>query len=273
MTTYEPENGADPGELQSSFIKLYQIVSLLRSPDGCPWDRKQTPHSLRSNLLEEVYECISAIEENDTENLCEELGDIFLILLLLSRMNEETNKFTLRDVFDTIGTKLIRRHPHVFEKKEAISIPEIIKNWDYIKEHIEGKSKKVSIFSDINGFLPPLEKSFVMQKKAAAVGFDWKTVDQIFPKLDKEIKELNEAIQKDDRAATEEEIGDLLFTIVNVARHLHADPSLALERTNRKFAKRFQLIEIELRNQKIPLAEASFELLDSLWNKVKKTGD
>jgi MazG family protein len=260
---------SDPEELKEAFYKLYEIISLLRSPEGCPWDRSQTPQTLRKNLIEEAYECIAAIDENNALHVREELGDIFLILILLARMNEEGGAFSLTEVMSEISAKLIRRHPHVFEKREATSIPEIIKNWDYIKEHIEGKKKTKGILGDMPPGLPPLEKALEIQKKAAKQGFDWESPEPVFSKLDEEVQELQTALADNNRKATEEEVGDILFTIVNIARHLHTDPSLALEKTNRKFVERFRKVEAELRKLNVAFENASLELLDSLWNKIK----
>lgn len=261
----------DSEKNKTAFQNLYDIITLLRSPEGCPWDREQTPLSLRESLIEEVYETIAAIDNNDAHNLCEELGDMMLLVLLITRMNEETGSFTCSDVLERIGQKLIRRHPHVFEKRKDTPIPEIIKTWDYIKEHVEGKKKPESILADVNNSLPPLEKAYKIQKKAAKVGFDWKTIDQILPKLTEETAELQQAWQEKNQAAVEEEIGDMLFTAVNIARFLKLHPGLALEKANRKFIRRFQAIEAHLRTDGKTLATASFELLDSLWDQVKKT--
>ncbi|HEQ71066.1 MAG TPA: MazG family protein [Spirochaetia bacterium] len=185
-------------------------------------------------------------------------------------MYEETERFTLTEVLSTISAKLIRRHPHVFSKKGSITIPEIMRNWDYIKEHIEGKKKKKSAVAGIPGSLPPLERAYALQKKAAKVGFDWRHAADVIPKLKEEILELEEAVKADDTRATEEELGDLLFSVVNLARKLNADPSLALERTNRKFTTRFHRMEEELAKRNIPCDRASLALLDEIWNTIKK---
>lgn len=270
MTNDGSKKETDKKDIDTSFKTLYDIISLLRSPEGCPWDRKQTPRSLRSSLIEEIYETIAAIDTNDTDNLCEELGDMLLLILLITRMNEEAGDFTVIDVLKRISQKLIRRHPHVFEHRRDTSIPEIMRNWDHIKEHVEGKKKPDGILAGVNDSLPPLEKALSIQKKAAKTGFDWKEVNQIFPKLAEEIGELQNALVQNRSEEVEEEIGDILFTVVNISRFLNIDPSPALEKTNRKFRRRFQEIEEKLRQTGTPIENASFEMLDALWEKAKE---
>jgi tetrapyrrole methylase family protein / MazG family protein len=260
----------DPEKMKSSFIELYNIIAHLRGPDGCPWDREQTPESMRANLVEEAYECVEAIDDKDMPHLREELGDLFLILILIARMNEETGAFSLEEAFRDISAKLIRRHPHVFDARTDASIPEILKNWDYIKEHVEGKKKKPGVLSDLNHALPPLEKSFQLQKKAAKVCFDWPSAAPVFAKLAEETGELKEALKQGERTDIEDEVGDLLFTLVNLARHLKVDPSLALERTNRKFMRRFSRMEEIMRDKNISFPQCSLADLDALWEQVKK---
>jgi tetrapyrrole methylase family protein/MazG family protein len=265
-----PDKKSDPEKLKSAFLELYEIISLLRGPDGCPWDREQTLESLRPNLIDEAYECLEAIDEKNPAHLREELGDLFLILILMARLNEEAGAFNLEESLREIAAKLIRRHPHVFDEKRAASIPEIIRNWDYIKEHVEGKKRKEGLFAEMNNALPPLEKAHKIQKKAAKIGFDWPTVEPVFDKLQEEMAELQAALRKNDPAQTEDEVGDLLFTLVNIARQLDIDPSLALEKTNRKVLARFRKIEEYLKEMKIDFAQTNLELLDSLWEKAKK---
>jgi tetrapyrrole methylase family protein/MazG family protein len=257
--------------IKTAFAKLYNIIYTLRSPEGCAWDRQQSPYSIRENLLEETYECIHAIEEKNDKNLLEELGDLFLILTMLARMNEEENKFSLQDVLDEICKKLIRRHPHVFEKKENKSVHKIIEHWNYIKVHVEGKKHKDSIFERLCKTLPPLERSYHIQKKVSKVGFDWKNPEQVFEKIKEELQELQESFTKKNTEDIEMEIGDLLFTVVNFSRLARINPGLALERANKKFISRFQKVEAHLKKMNIPLEKAGLDLLDSLWEKVKKS--
>jgi tetrapyrrole methylase family protein/MazG family protein len=257
-------------DLQGAFVSLYDIICHLRGPDGCPWDREQTPDSMRANLVEETYECVEAIDEKDPAHLREELGDLFLILILITRMNEETGSFTLEEVLREISAKLVRRHPHVFDGKKDASIPEILKNWDYIKEHIEGKKKKEGVHAEITNALPPLDKAHTIQKKAAKVGFDWPSAQPVFAKLEEETRELEEALQQNDQSRVEDEVGDMLFTLVNLARHLRVDPSLAIERTNRKFISRFRRMESYMKETNLSFSQTTLAELDALWEKAKR---
>jgi len=256
-------------DLKESFIKLYKIISHLRGPGGCSWDREQSPYTIRKNLLEETYECINAIEQDNQQNFKEELGDLYMILTMLSRMSEERNTFTLKQVFDDICTKLIRRHPHVFAKKKNKKVKDIIEHWDYIKEHIEGKKPEKTILQGINKNLPPLEKAYQIQKKVSKVGFDWKTPNKVWKKINEEISEIKTAYKKKDDNELEMEIGDLLFTIVNLARLMNINPGLALQRANHKFIKRFKKVEARVKAMNINLKEAGLSLLDSIWNSIK----
>jgi tetrapyrrole methylase family protein/MazG family protein len=261
---------SDPAALQSAFVELYDIIALLRSPAGCPWDRAQTLETLRPELIGEAYEAVEAIDERSPLHLREEIGDLFLVLILMARMSEETGAFDLVEALREISAKLVRRHPHVFEGKKAATIPEILRNWDYIKEHIEGKKKKDGVLSGIPASLPPLERAHKLQKKAAKVGFDWPAAGPVFAKLKEEMKELEEALRQNDPGSTEDEVGDILFTVVNLARHLKVDPALALEKTNRKFQTRFRKVEARLKEMNVEITSAGLELLDSLWEQVKK---
>lgn len=253
------------------FDRLYKIIKKLRHPEeGCSWDLKQTAVSLRTSLLEEVYECIDAIDKQDDENLKEELGDMFLLLVMISRIKEQESRFTVEEVLHDISEKLVRRHPHVFGDVKTDDVDEILQQWDDIKENLEGKKKKESILEGITAALPPLEKSFEIQKKVAKVGFQWDSVDEVWEKMEEEIRELKEEHRLGDREKMEQELGDILFTVVNLARMMKIDPALALNRTNNKFVKRFQKIEERLKEQKIDIKGAGLPLLDSLWDEVKK---
>jgi tetrapyrrole methylase family protein/MazG family protein len=256
-------------DVRGAFDALYNIICRLRGPDGCPWDKEQTPYTIRENLLEEAYECIHAIEEKDTENFKEELGDLFLILTMLSRMNEEYGQFTLVQVLEGICEKLIRRHPHVFKKKETKSVEKILEHWDYIKEHVEGKKYKQTIFENLSKTLPPLERAYHIQKKVSKVGFDWEKPEQVWEKIREEMQEVEESGTGAGTEELELEIGDLLFTIVNFSRLSGINPSLALERSNIKFVRRFQKVEDKLRQMDIKPEKAGLTLLDSLWESVK----
>jgi tetrapyrrole methylase family protein/MazG family protein len=255
--------------IKEAFARLYDIISELRGPGGCPWDKEQTPYTIRENLLEEAYECIHAIEEKNDENFKEELGDLFLILTMLSRMSEEDNRFTLLEVLEGICEKLIRRHPHVFKKKEAKSVEKILQHWDYIKEHIEGKKYRHSIFENLLKPLPPLERAYHIQKKVSKIGFDWENPEQVWDKIHEEMRELQESFSGKNSDELEMEIGDLFFTLVNFSRLAGFNPGLALERSNRKFIERFQKVEEKLKEMNIKPEDAGLELMDSLWESVK----
>ncbi|MBN2444634.1 MAG: nucleoside triphosphate pyrophosphohydrolase [Spirochaetales bacterium] len=254
------------------FKKLYDIIVTLRDPGGCPWDLKQTVHSLRESLIEESYECVSAIDEADDENLREELGDILLVLSMIIRIKEQDNAFTYADVLQEISDKLIRRHPHVFGKEILETAEEVLVNWDKIKTEVEGKKAIVSLLESIPRAFPPLEKAYAIQKKVSKVGFDWKEVGPVWEKLDEEINELKIEIDKGDTEKIEEELGDVLFTIVNLGRLLKINPGIALNRTNAKFMKRFMELEQRVKKRGIDINDAGLEVLDEIWDEIKGEG-
>lgn len=255
-------------ELKESFEELYNIIKKLRSPEGCHWDREQTPQSLRSDLIEETYECIEAIDEGDYQHTKEELGDLFLLVTMLAYMHEQEGLFTVSDSLKGISEKLIRRHPHVFGDSNASSTEEILKQWDEIKTNVEGRKAKDSVLDKVSGGLPPLEKAYQLQKKAAKVGFDWQHIDDIWDKVYEEIDEVKHAenISVDELEA---EIGDLLFAVVNISRGYKIDPAIALQRTNNKFTRRFHFIEKEMKSEQKDLNPENFKLMDSYWDKAK----
>ena len=252
-----------------AFKELFAIIRTLRGPDGCPWDREQTAASLRGDLLEEVYECVDAIGSGDDENLREELGDLYLLATMLAYIQEQENRFTVFEVLKEVGAKLVRRHPHVFADSQASTSNEVLKQWDEIKQNIEGKHGNGSLLSTIPQSLPPLEKAYRYQKKAAAVGFDWKEKSQVVDKLLEEIEELRQLDGAQDAQAVEMELGDILFAAVNLCRHYKVDPAVALHSTNSKFAERFNYIEKAFQTMGKRLSEDEFELMDALWNKAK----
>lgn len=256
--------------VEKAFGKLYDIVRRLRAPGGCPWDQEQSAYSLRTNLVEEAYECVSAIEEADDENLREEIGDLFLVAAMIARIKEEEGTFTLQDVFAEVCAKLIRRHPHVFGDVKKDTADEVLEQWDHIKENIEGKKAKNSALERVPRTLPPLERAFFIQSRVSKVGFDWHKVGPVWDKIQEEIEELKEAYNNKDYRETEEEFGDLLFTIVNLGRLMNIDPTLALNSTNQKFINRFQELEKRLKNMGLEPKEADLDHMDSIWNQIKK---
>ncbi|GIW21837.1 MAG: hypothetical protein KatS3mg068_0844 [Candidatus Sericytochromatia bacterium] len=257
----------------TSIERLLNIVSFLRSPDGCPWDREQTHESIKKNIIEEAYEVVEAIEKKDNNLLKEELGDLLLQVVLQSQIAEESNEFDFEEVAEEIGNKIIRRHPHVFKKDEyeALTAEEVKKLWEKIKnEEKKKKYKNNSYLSDIPKALPSIIKAEKIQRKVASLGFDWQNIKDVFKKFEEEEKELKEAIDKNDRNKIEEEIGDLFFTLVNISRWLKVDPELALSKANNKFIERFNKVEKEIKNLKKDFKNFSLEELEIFWQKCKK---
>lgn len=260
-------------EEKSGFEKLYSIVETLRSDNGCAWDRKQTAKSLLPNLIEEAYELVEAVDEKDDEHIAEELGDLFLLVTMISYIQEQEGSLTLDEVFNTISEKLIRRHPHVFGDRNIDDPDHIIRQWNEIKRNVEGRDNTKYITDSIPAALPPLEKSYKLQKKVSEYGFDWVHIREVIQKLKEEIEELEHEIEKPegkrDDEKIENELGDILFAAVNIARFLHVDPGMALNSTNKKFVRRFGFIQDRLREQGIPLSAEQMELMDRYWNESK----
>ncbi|MCS6873345.1 MAG: nucleoside triphosphate pyrophosphohydrolase [Pyrinomonadaceae bacterium] len=256
------------------FDKLMETMRRLRAPEGCPWDREQTHQSLAPYLVEECYEAFSAIQENDIVELKEELGDVLLQVVFHSVIAEEKDEFTIRDVIEGITQKLVLRHPHVFENEEFSTAEEVLKNWDKLKLREREKRGKLSkngnsILDSVPSHFPALIEALKLTKEAAKVGFDWEAVEHVFDKLDEETKELKAAISIDKSEKIEEEIGDLLFVVVNLARKLGIEPETALKKANAKFRERFNKVESELRKVGKSLQEATLEDMDKLWEKAK----
>jgi len=252
-----------------TFDDLYEIISRLRAPDGCPWDRKQTMDDMRRYLLEESYETVTAIQDQDNESIKEEVGDVLLILSMMMRIAEEKGDFYPKEVFNDICQKLIRRHPHVFGEEE-IEDPEKVKaKWEEIKTTVEGRKKKKGVHAVSPGF-PPLERSLKIQKRAAKEGFDWEDHKGPFEKIEEELEELKSAITKGKTADTEEELGDLLFSVVNIARKLNVDPMTALHRTNEKFITRYAEVERLMHENSLEMKPENLEIMDRYWNQAKR---
>jgi MazG family protein len=238
----------------------------LRSDDGCPWDRNQTHQSLRQHLLEEAYEVLETIDEERYDELAGELGDLLLQVVFHAQMASESNRFTINDVLDAITEKLIRRHPHVFGDETVETAEEQIQLWEQTKVKNEGKR---SALDGIPKQLPALVRAYRMQGKAAAVGFDWPQIEPVWQKLDEEIKELKHEITESNRELIEEELGDVLFTVVNLSRFVHINPEDALRRTIEKFDRRFKKIEAVLQQQGKTMHTVSLEEMDSIWDSIK----
>ncbi len=252
--------------MSESFDRLVNIVKRLRSPNGCPWDRKQTLYSLKQNVIEEVFELIDALDRKDTENIKEELGDMLLHVVFHSQIAEEENLFSIDDMINGICDKLIRRHPHVFGNLKVEDVDEVLKNWEKIKEN-EKKEKPKHYLDSVPRSLPPIEKAYKLQKKAAKVGFDWNNPEECFKKVEEEFNELKEAKNKEE---IKHEIGDLMFALINFARLNKIDPSEALREANLRFEERFNCIEDKLKENGKNLENSNLEEMDKLWSECKK---
>ena len=251
----------------SAFKELYDIVVRLRGPGGCPWDIEQTPSSLRGSLVEETYECLEAIDEKDPAHIAEELGDLFLLATMISYMHEQEGKFSVADALSNTSKKLIRRHPHVFGEVKVKDSAEVLNNWAEIKVKQEGRKPKDSVLDEVSGGLPPMDRSFKLQKKAAKAGFDWPDIDGVMEKIKEELDEVRAAKNETE---TEEELGDLLFSVINLCRYLKVEPSAALNRTNNKFIERFKYVEKKMKETGQEMKKENLNIMDKYWNEAKK---
>ncbi len=253
------------------FVRLVEIVARLRAPDGCPWDRKQTPESLKKYVLEEAYEVTEAIERGNSLLVCEEIGDLLFLLIFLAYLYEESGAFRLADVLSLCAEKMIRRHPHVFGEQKLSEAEEVVSQWQRIKEQeAREKGKASSVLGDLPKNLPALQRAFRLGERAGRVGFDWEKAEDLFPKLQEEISELSAALKEKERAKIFEEVGDLLFTVANLARKLGVNPEEALRAANEKFETRFRELEVKLRAQGKDLRETTLAEMDALWEEIKK---
>jgi tetrapyrrole methylase family protein/MazG family protein len=256
--------------ISDAFKALYDTVVRLRSPGGCKWDREQTPSSLRGALIEETYECLEAIDENNPTHIAEELGDLFLLATMLSFMHEEEGKFSVADVLSKTNEKLIRRHPHVFAEVKVKDTAEILDNWAAIKTEQEGRKPKDSVLDEVSSGIPPMDRSFALQKKAAKVGFDWPDTEGVIAKVKEELEEVREAnMEKTSQVEIEKELGDLLFSVINLCRFLKVEPSVALRRTNSKFVERFKYMEKKMKETGQQMNKENLEVMDKYWNEAK----
>lgn len=256
---------------KASIKRLVEIMDTLRSENGCPWDKEQTLDTLPKFLLEECYELISAIETQDFDHIREELGDMLFELIFIAKFGKEQNKFTMDDVIKGIEEKIVRRHPHVFGDVKVKDTKEVLKNWDAIKKQEKKEQKKdTGTLSDIPNTMPSLLKAHRIGKRAAKAGFDWENVEGALDKVVEEIEEFKQAVKNHDKKATEEELGDMLFSITNVARFFEINPEIALKKTTDKFIKRFNFVEDNLRKIGKNTKEATLEEMENLWNDAKK---
>ena len=284
------------GSASHAFKKLYDVIVRLRSAGGCRWDIEQTPQTLRGCLIEETYECVEAIDQNEPAHIKEELGDIFLVAAMIAYMYEQEGLFSVADVLNENTQKLIRRHPHVFksekdgqeaQSEEGLTSNEILENWAKIKVEKEGRAPKNSLLDDVRRGLPPLDKACKLQKKAAKVGFDWQDAAGVIAKVKEELQEVEDAAaalaatgnaaNSDNadagnavaRAALEGELGDLLFSAVNLCRFFKVEPSVALQRTNVKFSERFKYVEQRMKESCKEMSAANLAIMDEFWNMAK----
>lgn len=283
---------------EKAFNRLYNVVKILRCPEGCPWDKEQTPLSMRRDLIEETFEAIDAITQEDSFHAKEELGDVMLNATMISYMYEQKGDFSVAEVLNELAEKLIRRHPHVFPESEGsvcANTPvkngeQVLNQWDRIKENLEGR-KTECILDEVPQGFPPLLKAYKMQKKAAKKGFDWDNVEDVKAKITEELAEVEEARLKvnellknqdvhvfemksskeadEAQKKLEGEIGDLLFAVVNYARHLGVDPETALNATNTKFHKRFSYVQKKMEENEIPMIQENLSKMDEFWNEAK----
>lgn len=254
--------------MTKNFDSLVDIMEKLRSEEGCPWDKIQTHDTLKRYLIEETYELIEAIENRDYKAIKEELGDLLLQIVFHSKIAKDEGNFDINDVIETISKKMISRHPHVFGESSFKSPEEVLNQWDDRKKE-EGKLQE-SILEGIPLALPALLRAYKIQSRVAKVGFDWKNVEGVLEKIEEEIRELKEAISYEKKEKIEEELGDVLFSIVNVARFLKIDPETALRKTNRKFEERFRKLEQIVSEQGKNIKEMSISEMDNIWETIKK---
>lgn len=263
-----PENS----QAGAKFQRLVEIMARLRAPDGCPWDRQQTFETIKPYLLEETYEALDAVDRRDWRALAEELGDLLLEVVFLAQMAAEQGLFSIEDALEAINQKLVRRHPHVFGDGDARTPEAVKQRWDQIKaeERRQRGEGEAGLLDPVPRVLPALVEATQISSRAAGAGFDWDNADQVLEKLHEELAELAAARCQQQPERIKDEIGDLLFTIVNLARFLKVDPEQALRATNAKFRRRFAYLEAGLRRQGRSLSEATLEEMEALWRQAKQ---
>ncbi len=258
------ENSKKSGQ---KFSRLVEILDDLRGVNGCPWDREQDERTIANYFLEEVYEAIDALYSQDYRWLAEELGDVMMEIVFLARLAKEKGEFTISDILDGINMKMIRRHPHVFGDKRIENSDEVWEAWNRKKQK---EKKRASLFDGIPKTAPSLLASFQIGLRASSFGFDWKNFQDVLNKVKEEIAELERAVQEENEEGIFKEIGDVLFSLVNVSRHLRVNPEIALNQANKRFIQRFQFVEKKLKEEGKELRQASLEDMDRVWEEAKK---
>lgn len=261
--------------MSQSMDRLLEVMNRLRDPEsGCPWDVKQDHKTIAQCLLEEAYEVVETIEESDPEHLCEELGDVLLQIVFHAQIASENDHFTFENVAQNVADKMVERHPHVFDDRVTNTAEDVLKNWENDKAKKREKAaadngQTLSILDDVNTALPALSRALKLQSRAGRVGFEWKNPADIIGKVHEEISELEVEIKANNKDAIEDELGDVMFVLINLARQLKIDPERALRRTNRKFESRFRGIETALLAQNRQIADVCLADLEGLWLKMK----
>ncbi len=261
---------------QADIQKLVDLVARLRGEEGCPWDREQTRETLKPMLIEEAYEVLDALDSTDPKELREELGDLLFQVVFHAQIGSERGEFDMADIIDRLHEKMVRRHPHVFGESNFQTAEDVLKNWEDIKANEKGvqsssqPDSEKSLLDGIPSKLPALHEAYQITAKAARVGFDWPKLEDILQKLQEEAVELNAAYRDGDGSLAAQEVGDLLFVAVNVARFLGVDPETALRRCNRKFNRRFRYIESRIKEQGRGLRDATLAEMDALWDEAKR---
>lgn len=265
MTDEEMIHGVAAGQ---QVARLRAVMHRLRAPGGCPWDAEQTHESIISNLIEEAYECVDAIRSGDDIHLREELGDLLLQVVFHSEIAEGEGRFDLDEVARDISEKLIRRHPHVFGDVSAENSDEVLKRWDEIKRREKGE-REVAHLHGVGKGLPALVRAGKLLKKAAKIGFDWPQESDVVAKIREELGELEAALESEGPVAVEEELGDLLLAVVNLARYRNIDPEVLMAAANKKFERRFAAMELELQRTGAPLGQAGLTDMQAAWHQIK----
>lgn len=253
-----------------AFRRLYRIVRILRAPDGCPWDREQTPDTMKESLVEEAYEALGALSGGDSSAISEELGDVILVATMIAYMREQNGSDGISEVLGSVADKLVRRHPHVFGPTETdMNAQEVRRQWDDIKA-AEGKRRRSQLETAKTRGLPPLSRAVKLQQQAAKLGFDWESCEPVFEKVAEELGELRKAYESSDHGATARELGDLLFSVANLARVVQQDPSTALHAGNEKFLERFEFVAREMDRRGLAMNRETLEEMETLWQQAKK---